>query len=114
MFNSFLTTFKFPFFHFTFSTETLAHLISFNPTVIAKTRGDSPSGSSRASALKQSYMSSSPSYSALHLLSTILARAMTSGVLESTKILSSGDVRSSPVPGGVPAKTTGQCTLVFS
>ena len=39
---------------------------------------------------------------------------MTSSVLESSKALSGGDVPSSPVPGGVPAKATGQCTLVFS
>jgi len=39
---------------------------------------------------------------------------MTSGVLESSKALFGGDVRSSPVPGGVPPKATGQCTLVFS
>jgi len=34
---------------------------------------------------------------------------MMSGVLQS-----SGDVRLRPVPGGVPAKATGQCILVFS
>ena len=39
---------------------------------------------------------------------------MTSGVLKSSKALSSGDVHSSPVPGGVPAQATGQCTLIFS
>jgi len=59
-------------------------------------------------------MSSSPTYSVLHLLSTISVEVMTSSVLESSKALSDGDVHSSPVPGGVPAKATGQCTLVFS
>ena len=39
---------------------------------------------------------------------------MTSGVLETSKALSSGDICLSPVPAGVPAKATGQCTLVFS
>jgi len=105
VFNFFFTTFKFPFFHFT--------LLDWNPSPFnfpqsdcnCKTRGHSSFASSRASALKQSCMPSLPTYSALHLLS---------GVLESSKALSGGDVRSSPVPGGVPAKTTGQCTLVFS
>ena len=55
-----------------------------------------------------------PTYSALHLLSTISAEAMTSGVLASSKALADGDVRSSLVPEGVPTKAIGQCTLVFS
>jgi len=38
---------------------------------------------------------------------------MTSGGLEPSKALSDGDGRLSPVPGGVSAKATGQCTLVF-
>ena len=59
-------------------------------------------------------MSLSLTYSALHLLSTILAEAITSSVLESSKALSGGDIRSSPMPEGVPAKATEQCNLVFS
>jgi len=59
-------------------------------------------------------MSSSLTYSALHLLSTISVRAITSRILESSKALSGGDVCSSLVPGGVLAKAIGQCTLVFS
>ena len=39
---------------------------------------------------------------------------MRSGVLEPSKALSGGDVRPSPVAGGIPAKGTRQCTLVFS
>ena len=59
-------------------------------------------------------MSSSLTYSALHLLSTISVEVMTSGGHEPSKALSDGDVCSSPMPGGFPAKATGQCTLVFS
>jgi len=54
-------------------------------------------------------MSLLPTYSALHLLSTISAEAMTSGVLASSKALADGDVRSSLVPRDVPAKATEQC-----
>jgi len=54
-------------------------------------------------------MFSSPTSSALHLLSTISAEAMTLGVLQCN-----GDVRLRPVPAGVPAIATEQCTLVFS
>ena len=39
---------------------------------------------------------------------------MTSGVLESSKALFGGDVRSSLMLGGVPTKAIGQCTLVFN
>ena len=96
-----------------FSTETLSHSISFNLPAIVKTCGVFSSASSQASAFKQSSISSSLTYSALHLLSTISADAVASGSLEPSKTLSDGDGRLSPVPGGVSAKATGQCTLVF-
>ena len=112
MFNSFFTTFKFS--QIPFLSLHPSRPISFNPTVMAKTRGIRPlhhlglQHSNRPTCPRRQ-----PTPHCIYC-QPLSAGAMTSGVLDSSQALSSGDVRSSPMPGGVPAKATGQYTLVFS